>query len=56
MAMENGSVCVGFSDAHYGHPRNMARPGKGRETSEFFSVTPGAVVIKLFALVIYPLI
>ena len=29
MAMENGSVCVGFSDAHYGHPRNIAKIGKG---------------------------
>lgn len=29
LAMENGSVCLGYSDAHYGHPRNLARPGRG---------------------------
>ena len=31
LAMENGSVCLGYSDAHYGHPRNMARPGRGKD-------------------------
>ena len=29
LSVGNGSVCVGFSDAHYGHPRNMAKSGKG---------------------------
>ncbi len=23
VALVNGGVCVGYSDAHYGHPRNM---------------------------------
>lgn len=21
IAMENGGICIGYSDAHYGHPR-----------------------------------
>ncbi|KAJ9590925.1 hypothetical protein L9F63_016023 [Diploptera punctata] len=29
VAMENGGVCVGYSDAHYGHPRNIISPGQG---------------------------
>ena len=28
MAMENGAVCKGLSDAHYGHPRNLIKKGK----------------------------
>ncbi|XP_018416014.1 PREDICTED: LOW QUALITY PROTEIN: probable allantoicase [Nanorana parkeri] len=28
LSMTNGGVCLGFSDAHYGHPRNLI--GKGR--------------------------
>ena len=27
IAMENGGVCIGYSDAHYGHPRNTILPG-----------------------------
>ena len=29
VAMENGGVCEGLSDAHYGHPRNLIKPGRG---------------------------
>lgn len=29
MSMMNGAVCLGFSDAHYGHPKNLIRPGRG---------------------------
>ncbi|PSN32141.1 Allantoicase [Blattella germanica] len=29
IAMVNGGVCVGYSDAHYGHPRNIIGPGRG---------------------------
>lgn len=28
-AMENGGVCEGLSDAHYGHPRNLIKRGRG---------------------------
>lgn len=28
-AMENGGVCLELSDAHYGHPRNIIRKGRG---------------------------
>jgi allantoicase len=27
--MVNGGVCMGYSDAHYGHPRNIIQPGRG---------------------------
>ena len=30
VAMENGAVCQGLSDAHYGHPRNLIKKGKLR--------------------------
>ncbi|TRY96415.1 hypothetical protein DNTS_033284 [Danionella cerebrum] len=39
VALVNGGVCVGYSDAHYGHPRNMiglgraANMGDGWETA-----------------------
>ncbi|XP_033610998.1 allantoicase-like [Cryptotermes secundus] len=29
IAMVNGGTCLGYSDAHYGHPRNIIRPGRG---------------------------
>ena len=29
LSFENGGVCVGFSNAHYGHPRNLIKPGRG---------------------------
>lgn len=29
VAMLNGGTCVGYSNAHYGHPRNLIRPGRG---------------------------
>ncbi|CAN9507999.1 unnamed protein product [Ophioblennius macclurei] len=28
VALTNGGVCLGFSDAHFGHPRNMIGPGQ----------------------------
>lgn len=39
IAMENGGLCIGYSDAHYGHPRNLILPvepanmGEGWETA-----------------------
>ncbi|KAF2901964.1 hypothetical protein ILUMI_04224 [Ignelater luminosus] len=29
VALQNGGVCKGYSNAHYGHPRNLIRPGQG---------------------------
>lgn len=29
VAFDNGGVCKGYSNAHYGHPRNLIRKGKG---------------------------
>lgn len=29
VAMENGGVCEGLSDAHYGHPRNLIKRNRG---------------------------
>lgn len=28
IANENGAVCIGYSDAHYGHPRNLIKSGR----------------------------
>ncbi|CAL4233611.1 unnamed protein product, partial [Meganyctiphanes norvegica] len=28
-SVENGCQCVAYSDAHYGHPRNLLNPGRG---------------------------
>ncbi|CAL8312074.1 unnamed protein product [Lota lota] len=28
VGMANGGVCLGYSDAHFGHPRNMIGPGR----------------------------
>lgn len=28
-AVSNGGVCLEYSDAHYGHPRNLISPGRG---------------------------
>ena len=29
VAMDNGGVCEGLSDAHYGHPRNLIKKNRG---------------------------
>ncbi|MHA3083279.1 allantoicase [Acinetobacter sp. ANC 5383] len=29
LALENGGRIIAFSDAHYGHPRNLINPGRG---------------------------
>lgn len=29
IALQNGGACVDFSNAHYGHPRNLIKPGRG---------------------------
>ncbi|XP_023331244.1 allantoicase [Eurytemora carolleeae] len=33
-AAELGGVCVGYSNAHYGHPRNMIRLGRGKDMGD----------------------
>jgi len=29
-----GGVCIGYSDAHYGHPRNMIKTGRGKDMGD----------------------
>lgn len=29
ISLQNGGSCVGYSNAHYGHPRNLIKPGRG---------------------------
>lgn len=29
MALKNGGICVSYSNAHYGHPRNLIKPNRG---------------------------
>lgn len=39
IAMANGGVCLGYSDAHFGHPRNMI--GRRRYFCELASLADG---------------
>ena len=34
VAMENGGVCQGLSDAHYGHPRNLIKKERGKDMGD----------------------
>ncbi|XP_063228579.1 allantoicase-like isoform X2 [Bacillus rossius redtenbacheri] len=34
ISMERGGVCVSYSNAHYGHPRNVIRPGRGTDMAD----------------------
>ena len=34
LAMRNGGMCQLYSDAHYGHPKNLTRPGRGRDMGD----------------------
>ncbi|XP_063771535.1 probable inactive allantoicase [Pseudophryne corroboree] len=34
LSMGNGSVCLGFSDAHYGHPRNLIGLGRAADMGD----------------------
>ena len=29
VSVTQGGLCLGYSDAHYGHPRNIIKPGPG---------------------------
>lgn len=29
VALSNGGECIGFSDAHFGNPKNLISPGRG---------------------------
>ena len=29
VSVTEGGLCLGYSDAHYGHPRNIIKPGSG---------------------------
>ncbi|KAM4633504.1 allantoicase isoform 2-T2 [Polymixia lowei] len=34
VALANGGVCLGYSDAHFGHPRNMIGPGRAANMAD----------------------
>lgn len=34
VAMKNGGVCKGYSNAHYGHPKNLISPGIGKNMGD----------------------
>ncbi|KAM4041853.1 putative inactive allantoicase [Anomaloglossus baeobatrachus] len=34
LSMTNGSVCLGYSDAHYGHPRNLIGLGRAADMGD----------------------
>lgn len=34
LSMANGSVCLGYSDAHYGHPRNLIGLGRAADMGD----------------------
>ncbi|KAM8954386.1 putative inactive allantoicase [Pelodytes ibericus] len=34
LSMANGSICLGFSDAHYGHPRNLIGLGRADDMGD----------------------
>lgn len=38
VAMVNGGVCVKYSDAHYGHARNVIAPGRARKMDEGINI------------------
>ncbi|KRT85901.1 hypothetical protein AMK59_2507 [Oryctes borbonicus] len=34
IAMKNGGVCQSYSNAHYGHPKNLISPGEGKNMGD----------------------
>ncbi|KAJ0178659.1 hypothetical protein K1T71_005434 [Dendrolimus kikuchii] len=34
ISLLNGAVCQGYSNAHYGHPRNVIKPGKSQSMAD----------------------
>lgn len=34
LSMQNGGRCLDFSDAHFGHPRNLNKPGRAQSMSD----------------------
>jgi len=34
VALVNGGQCIGFSDAHYGHPKNLISPGRAANMAD----------------------
>lgn len=33
-AMENGGTCIGYSNVHFGHARNLIQPGKAETMAD----------------------
>lgn len=33
-AMENGGICVGYSNVHFGHARNLIQPGRAETMAD----------------------
>lgn len=34
VAMENGGICIGYSDVHFGHARNLIQPGRAETMAD----------------------
>ncbi|XP_022916131.2 allantoicase-like [Onthophagus taurus] len=34
IALKNGGYCHSYSNAHYGHPKNLIRPGRGKDMGD----------------------
>lgn len=34
LGIQNGGRCLSYSNAHYGHPKNLNKPGRGLNMSD----------------------
>ena len=46
--MEAGGMCIGYSDAHYGHPRNLIQPGRAETMADGWETARKVNIILLY--------
>ena len=49
--MENGGMCIGYSDAHFGHPRNLIQPGRAETMADGWETArkvPHLIILHIF--------
>jgi allantoicase len=44
-AMLNGGICVGYSNVHYGHARNMIGPGRSNIMADGWETARRVIIV-----------
>ena len=54
--MSNGGKCIGFSDAHFGAPRNLISPGHSTSMADGWYVFLKLIMLQFYFLLVEKLV